>query len=404
MPVEATIAPPPSLDWDPYDEQVLANPYPFFEALRETAPVVFIPKYGIYAVGRHDEVTTVLRDYERFTSESGVGIADARKPGANARPRSALLEVDPPQHTRVRSVVRKIMSPGIVRQWKDAFTQEAGRFLDRLLAERTTFDGVEDLAEAFIMTAFPLAVGVRLEKEATKAIGFMVFNQTGPQNALWHAGMAVGAPYLDWFEQSCQRESVVPGSLADQIFQAEDEGLLEAGVASNIIRSFVRGGTDTTIAGLGFLLNQFAAHADQWELLKSNPGKLKMAYDEAVRFESPFHVTYRATAKDCELSGYALEFDRKVAVFPGAANRDPRKWDQPDRFDLNRQVAGMHMSFGTADHNCVGQMIARLEAECLVGALLERIDRLELAGEPRYRLLNQVHTLDTLPLRVTLKA
>jgi 4-methoxybenzoate monooxygenase (O-demethylating) len=391
---------PAELDADPYSVEVLSNPYPFFRALRNAGPIARIPKYGIYAVGRYAEVSEVLSDYDRFSSTSGVGLADARKAGTNARPRSALLEVDPPEHTRVRNVAKKIMSPGVVRTWREYFTAEAGELMQRLVA-KGEFDGVAEAAEAFVSKVFPHVMGLNLDREAVRAIGFMTFNQTGPQNELYEQGIKVGAPYLEWFNQHCQRESVVAGGLADQLFAEEEAGRFDAGTASNIVRSFVRGGTDTTIAGIGFTLHELARNPDQWEILKNSPGRIKTVFDEAIRLESPFHVTYRVTTRACQLSGVDLEGDQKVAIFPGAANHDERKWDSPDRFDVTRQAGGVHMSFGTSDHNCIGQMIARAEAEALLQAFVKYCGSIRLAGEARYRLLNQVRTLDTLPLKVT---
>lgn len=390
---------PPVLDIDPYSEDVLENPYPFHETLRETAPIVTIKPHGVYAVGRHDEAKTVLSDYERFSNSAGIGIQDIRQPGEFRIP-SRLLEVDPPEHTSIKSVVTRILSPLIIRNWREGFDEKAEKRVDQLI-ERREFDGVQDCAEAFILDAFPAAVGIRLPRTEALIIGEMRFNQSGPKNALYRRALEKAQPYLQWFDEACDRKNVIPGSIAELLFEAEDKGELEPGVASNVVRSFVGGGTDSTIAGLGFALNQLARHPEQWEQVRNEPGKAKAAFEEAIRFESPFQVTYRTTLKEVELSGYRLAADTKIGVFLGAASRDPRNWDEPNRYNINRpQIAGKHVSLGAGVHTCIGQMIARAEAEALLNALAKRVKTISLAGEPKYRLMNQMRMLDYLPLRV----
>jgi len=390
---------PPVLDIDPYSDAVLGNPYPFHETLRETAPIVMIKPHGVYAVGRHEEARIVLSDYERFSTSAGIGIQDIRQPGEFRIP-SRLLEVDPPDHTQIKAVVTRVLSPVVIRKWREGFAEKAAKLVEELI-DRREFDGVRDCAEAFVLDAFPAAVGVRVPRTEAIIIGEMRFNQSGPKNELYRRAMERAKPYLQWFDEACQRENVIPGSIAELMFDAEERGEVEPGVASNIVRSFVGGGTDSTISGLGFALNQLARHPEQWEQVRNEPLKVKAAFEEGIRFESPFQVTYRTTLKDVELNGYRLAANTKVGVFLGAAGRDPRQWTDPDRYDINRpQIAGKHLSLGAGAHACIGQMIARAEAEALLGALAKRVKTIRLAGEAQYRLINQMRTLDCLPLRV----
>lgn len=389
----------PELDIDPYALEVLRDPYAFHQALREAGPVVRIKPHGVYAVGRHAEAKAVLGDYQRFITGAGIGIQDIRKPGDFRIP-SRLLEVDPPEHTQVRAAVTRVLSPIAIRRFKEGFAAKAEALVDQLIAMRE-FDGVEHCVEAFVLQAFPDAVGVRLPRKETLIIGEMRFNQSGPKNALYHAAMEKAQPYLEWFEKTVQRDAVLPGSIAEMLFQAEDRGEFAEGVASNIVRSFVGGGTDSTIAGMGFTLHQLARHPEQWAKVHADPSRVKAAFEEGIRHEAPFQVTYRTTSAPTELSGIRLEGDAKIGVFLGAANRDPRHWERPDVFDIDRpQLAGNHLAMGTGAHACIGQMIARGESEALLSAMARRIRSIELAGTPTYRPINQMRMLDKLPLRV----
>lgn len=389
----------PVLDIDPYSMDVLRDPYAFHEALREAGPVAYIKPHGVYATGRHDEARQVLSDHTRFSTAAGIGIQDIRQPGDFRIP-SRLLEVDPPDHTRVRAVVTKVLSPIVIRRFKEGFAQKAEELVDRLIDLRE-FDGVEHCVEAFVLQAFPAAVGVVLPRKETLIIGEMRFNQSGPKNALYHSAMAKAQPYLEWFERTVQRDAVLPGSIAEMLFRAEDDGELEAGVASNIVRSFVGGGTDSTIAGMGFTLHQLSLHPQQWARVHADPGKVKAAFEEGIRHESPFQVTYRTTTGPTALSGIRLEGDMKVGVFLGAVNRDPRHWDRPDEFDIDRpQLAGNHLAMGTGIHACIGQMIARGESEALLAAMARRIRSITPTAPASYRPINQMRMLDKLPLRI----
>ena len=389
----------PVLDIDPYSMDVLRDPYAFHEALREAGPVALIKPHGVYAVGRHAEAKVVLSDYARFITSGGIGIQDIRKPGEFRIP-SRLLEVDPPDHTKVRAAVTKVLSPIAIRRFKETFVEKAAKLVDRLI-EMREFDGVEHCVEAFILQAFPDAVGVRLPRKETLIIGEMRFNQSGPKNDLYHAAMAQAAPYLEWFEKTVQRDAVLPGSIAEMLFKAEDAGDLDAGVASNIVRSFVGGGTDSTISGMGFTLHQLALQPEQWAKVHADPAKVKAAFEEGIRHESPFQVTYRTTHAATELSGIRLEADMKIGVFMGAANRDPRHWERPAEFDLDRpQLAGNHVAMGTGNHACIGQMIARGESEALLSEMARRIKSITLTAPATYRPINQMRMLDKLPLRV----
>jgi cytochrome P450 len=396
---ETALREAPVLDIDPYAIEVLRDPYSFHEALREAGPIAYIKPHGVYAVGRQAEAKMVLSEYARFTNAGGIGIQDIRKPGDFRIP-SRLLEADPPDHTKIRTVVTRILSPLVIRKWKEGFERKAEGLVEQLLEQRE-FDGVEDCAERFVLEAFPASVGVRLPRTETLAIGAMRFNQSGPKNALFEKALAEAQPYLAWFEESVSRAGVLPDSLAEMLFKAEDAGDLDEGVASNVVRSFVGGGTDSTIAGIGFTLHQLAKNPGQWQRVRSDPAKVKAAFEEGIRHETPFQVTYRTTVAETELSGIRLDGGIKVGVFLGAANRDPRKFENADRFDVDRpQLAGNHVALGTGIHACIGQMIARLESEALIGALARRVATLELTAPATYRPVNQMRMLDQLPLRI----
>ncbi len=398
MPVASPVSDAPVLSDDPFSVATLLDPQPFFERLRAAGPVVWLEAYGIYATGRHAETATVLSQWERFTNAGGAGLADIRQPG-NWRPASVILEVDPPAHTAVRGALQKILSPLIVRQWREKFQQRAEAMADALIAGRT-FDGVADAAEAFVLSVFPPAVGIHIPAENARAIGDMNFNAIGPNNALTQAAVARARPYMAWYEASMQRAAMLPGGFGELIYQAEDAGALQPGFAANLTRSFLRGGMDTTISGIATTLLALARDPAQWGLLRADPALARNAFEEALRYDAPVQVMFRTTCEGAELGGVPLRPGTKIAAFIGAANRDRERFPDADRFDLRRQAAGQHLAFGHGAHACIGQMIARLEAECLLAALARRARTLTPDGPPAWRPINTLRTLDRLPLRV----
>ncbi len=393
-----TLRDPPVLDIDPFSDENLLNPYLYFDQMREMSPVVYIPAYNMYAVGRWEEVGQIASDHIRFTTTGGIGLTDIRKPGA-WRPPSPITEIDPPDHTGVRAALQKILSPIVVRQWREQFEKHANIVAERVLDQRDV-DGVKDITEAFVLGVFPKVLGINIPPERLIITGELNFNQMGPNNARLQKALKRAEPILEWYAEQLKRESMLPGGFGLKIFEAEDRGEFAPGKAALHLRSFFRAGVDTTIAGIGHALYHLTANPDEYALLNADPTRARNAFEEGIRIESPAQVLFRTTTGEVELSGYKLKADTKVGYWPGAANRDPRKWTDPERYDIARDVAGVHRAFGAGAHVCIGQMIARLEGECILGALARRVKSIEFNGKPIFRLVNTLRTLDSLPLRI----
>ena len=227
----------------------------------------------------------------------------------------------------------------------------------------------------------------------------MVFNSFGPRNDLFNAAMANAGPVRDWIMSKCSRAALKPGGLGMQIFDAVDSGELSEDEAGMLVRSFLSAGIDTTVYGLGNALYCLARYPEQWQALRENPALIRGAFEEVLRFEAPVQSFFRTTTKAVEVQGVRLGDGEKVMLLFAAANRDPRRWDKPDTFDIKRRATG-HMTFGTGIHGCVGQAVARLETEAILGALLRRVAALEMTAQPTRRLNNTLRGFDTLPLRV----
>lgn len=383
---------------DPFSHAFLENPYPHHEAMREAGPVVWLEHYGIWAMARHQEVRDALTDWQTYCSGAGVGLSDFRKEPP-WRPPSIILEADPPLHTRTRAVLTRILSPAAINVLRETLVREAEALVDRLL-KKGEFDGVADLAEAYPLRVFPDSVGISEDgRENLLPYGGMVFNGFGPRNDLFDKAMANAGPVRDWIMSKCSRAALAPDGLGMQIFRAVDAGELTEAEAGMLVRSFLSAGVDTTVYGLGNALYCFAKYPRQWTILRENPSLMRLAFEEVLRFEAPVQTFFRTTTKAVDVGGVQLGEGEKVLLFLAAANRDPRRWERPDEFDVTRRATG-HMTFGTGIHGCVGQAVARLEAEAVFGALAKRVALIEMTAEPARRLNNTLRGLDALPLRL----
>ncbi len=143
----------------------------------------------------------------------------------------------------------------------------------------------------------------------------------------------------------------------------------------------------------------FAHHPGEWARLRAEPARARAAFEEVLRYESPVQTFFRTTTREVALNGVRLGEGEKILLFLAAANRDPRRWEMPDRFDITRRTTG-HLAFGAGIHGCVGQMVARMEAEAILNALLPRVAAIEPAGEPRRRLNNTLRALASLPVAI----
>jgi 4-methoxybenzoate monooxygenase (O-demethylating) len=394
---QATVTRPVSTV-DPFSHAFLHDPYPYHEELREAGPVVWLEQYGIWTMARHEQVRDALTDWQTYCSSAGVGLSDFRKEPP-WRPPSIILEADPPLHTRTRAVLTRMLAPAAIQVLRETFKREAEALIARLV-EKREFDGVADLAEAYPLKVFPDAVGISEEgRENLLPYGTMVFNSFGPRNDLFNKAMANAGPVRDWIMSKCSRAALAPNRLGIQIFRAVDAGELSEEEAGMLVRSFLSAGIDTTVYGLGNALYCLARYPEQWTILRNNPNLIRGAFEEVLRFEAPVQTFFRTTARSVDVGDVRLGDGEKVLLFLAAANRDPRRWDRSDTFDVSRRAAG-HMTFGTGIHGCVGQAIARLETEAILTALASRVVSFELTGEPQRRLNNTLRGFDTLPLRV----
>jgi 4-methoxybenzoate monooxygenase (O-demethylating) len=388
----------PSLDIDPFDEAFLANPYAHHEALREAGPLCWLPAISAFGVARYVQVKAILEDPATFVSGRGVGLADFAKE-VPWRPPSLLLEADPPLHDRTRGLMNKVASLASLKAMRPAWQAKAVALVEELI-ERRRFDAVTDLAEEFPLRVFPDTIGLMDEgRENLIPYGTATFNAFGPRNAVFDAGNAKAAGAIAWVAEACKRENLKPGGWGMGVYEAADHGDCSADEAERLVRSFLSAGVDTTVNGIGNMILAFAQNPGEWVKLRANPKLAPRAFEESLRYDSTVQTFFRTAACDTEIGGTVIPEGSKLLLFFAAANRDPRRWDAPDVFNIERITSG-HLGFGFGIHQCLGQMMARMEAEVLLEALVSRVKSLRLTGAPVRRINNILHALSSLPIEI----
>lgn len=396
---DAAAAGVPRSDLDPFDDDFLAAPLPRQAELRDLGPVVHLDRYGVYAVARYDEVHRALTDWQSLRSGAGVGLSDFSREEPWRAP-SVLLEADPPWHDAPRSVLERLLSQRQLRDLTSAWPAVAADVVVEALGAGTAFDAVRDLAEVFPLRVFPDAVGLGPEgREHLLPYGDFAFNAFGPREGRVAELAPRMGPTIEWIGDRCRREELATPGIGASIWAAADRGDLTPEQAPLVVRSLLTAGVDTTVTGIASVLHAVATHPGAWDRLRSDRSLLPRAFDEAVRLESPVQTFFRTTTRPVELGGTTIPEGRKVLMLLGSANRDPRRWDDPDRFDVDRDPSG-HVGFGMGVHQCVGQHVARLEAVAVLDALLDRVASIELAGEPVRHLNNTLRGWESMPVRV----
>lgn len=389
----------PCLSIDPFDEAFLADPYAHHDALRDAGPVIWLEAWQCFGLARHAEVQAALKDHETFVSGRGVGLADFAREEP-WRPPSLLLETDPPVHDRTRAIMNKVATLASLREVRAAWLATANALVDALIVRRR-FDAVTDLAEIFPLSVFPDLVGLMDEgREHLLPYGMATFNAFGPRNALFEATNATAAPTAAWIAMACERANLKPGGWGWAVYEAADRGECSEDEAARLVRSFLSAGLDTTVNGIGHLILALATFPGQWDKLRARPELAKRALDESLRWDSTAQTFFRTTSRQTEVGGVTIPADSKVILFLGAANHDPRKWENPNQFNIERATSG-HVGFGFGIHQCLGQMVARLESEVLLEAMIPRVHAMHLTGEPIRRLNNTLHALASLPIEMT---
>ncbi|CCG03995.1 cytochrome P450 [Blastococcus saxobsidens] len=380
---------------DLFADEVLVDPYPTYAELRDLGGVVHLPANGVYALTRYDVIRTALGDPETFSSRT-IGF----NPMVNEALQGTSLASDPPVHTQLRATLTENLSPRALRGLKTQIDAKAATLVDELVA-RGSFDAIDALARVFPLEVVADLIGFTGQvRDNMLRWGQAAMQVIGPMNQRTAENFPIAGELYAWCS-SVTAEDLAPGSVGRGIFDAEARGDIPPNTAGHIIHPYLGAGVDTTVAAIGNIVALFGAHPDQFDLVRKDPSLVPAAFAEVLRYWVPIHAWGRHVTKDVVIDGVTVPAGSQVALLLGAGNRDPRHYQDPDAFLVERNPVD-HLSFGYGPHGCAGQGLARLEAHAVIEALATRVQRLVVGEEIRVpsnitRSIEQLPVLDVVP-------
>jgi len=401
-------------------------PHEEFARLRREDPVSWTPEphgRGFWSVTRYSDVVTVHREVGTYSSQVGATALEDLEPDALAA-RASMLDLDPPEHTRLRRTV----APEFTRRSVGGYRTRVQDVVRQVLAEVLPSGGetVEFEAVSRVATTIPIRVLCQVlgvpEKDEPLLIelGDRMIGNTDPDLAQVLLDSQESDAYRllpfrspaalqmhAYGRELAVRKQRDPGSdLVTALVQGRAPGTprLAGAEFDAMFLLLVVAGNETTRSALALGLQAFAEYPDQWDLLAArveagDPEAIAAAAEEVLRWTTPLHHFRRTATRDTELAGQVIAAEDKVVVWYPSANRDGTVFTDPDRFDVTR-TPNQHVSFGRGGpHRCLGEHLARLEIQVVLEELLPRVVRFEVAGPVRRVRSNFVHGLKSLPLR-----
>jgi len=381
----------------PSDPAFIANPYSVLNEIREAVPGFRNPATGQWTITRFTDVHETLRDrrlgraYTHRYSHAEVGRPepDQRWASFHQHEEWSLLCLEPPDHTRIRRLVAKVFTPRAVAALRPQVQSFADELLDQC-ADLGSFELLRDYAQPYSVAVICSMLGVprsdtQLLLDWSHAIVKM-YELTTTDEVRARANTAA-AEYIAYTKALiAEKRSSPDGLLVSELVRVEDEGdvLTEDEIVSTTM-VLLEAGHEATVNTLGNGVRALMLHRDQWERLTSGEVPAKVAIEELLRWDSPLQLFERWVLEDgVEIAGQPLQVGEEVAMLFGSAQRDPRRFADPDRFDVGRGDTA-HIGFGGGIHFCVGAPLARQELEVSLEGLVRRFPDLTLAQEPAYQ-------------------
>lgn len=364
--------------YDPFDGLLMEDPYATYAAMRAEAPVYFSESREFWAITRYDDVLGAMRDWETFSTAEGVDIDDT---GA-AYGSGDFLEEDPPRHDVLRAVVRDQFVP---KRLRTEMTEpaEVTKLLGHL-SKRPSVDLARDLA-----WPLPVAVGTRLlgipaaDRELLLRLQRQLAERTPGARELPPAAQAAAAALRSYFEQLIEHRRKRPeDDVVTAIATAMPDAHPIGDDAVGLLFLLFVASMETTASSIANALALLAAHPEQRAWLRQNLDSLDRAVEETLRFEAPVQVTKRVTKREVEIHGATIPPGADVFLVLASANRDERRWERPDDFEVHREPL-RHLAFGDGIHHCLGAPLARLELRIVLEELLGSEISFALAGRPK---------------------
>lgn len=373
------------MEFDPLSEEFFERPFEVYRWLRDEAPAYHNERIGFWAVSRYDDCIEVHRDVATYTSTRGLTLAQLTSAefGQVVDHVGSMIMMDPPMHDRMRKLVSRAFTPRRIAEWEPVVEQVIGGLLDSL-AGAESFDAVVDFAGPFPVEVICTIVGVpegdrQQIRHWTDSMLELEVGNPFPTAAGIEAAIAMNH-YMVALVADKRRHPVddMIGHLIEAEVEREDgevEHLTDSEIA-RFLSLLTAAGSETVTKLVGNGVMTFAEHPAELARLQADPSLAPSAVEEVQRWRAPSQYQGRYALRDREWHGVTIPAGSPVLIVTGAASRDPRAYDEPDRFDIARQ-APLGIGFGHGIHYCIGAHLARLEGKVAFTELYRRWPRLQ---------------------------
>ena len=395
-----------AIEFDPFSRDFFDDPYDTYAQLRDSAPCYHSEQYDFYALSRFDDVVAGHRDYATFTSTHGQTYEQLSSHEPSDM--GSIISMDPPEHTRYRALVSRAFTPRSIGNYEALVREIISGYLDPLMGRRQ-LDILEEFAAPFPVEIISTILGVPAENRQQIRLwtDAMLHREEGSAmgtSAAAEAGMAQGM-YL--FELSQQKRAEPADDMLSALIEAQVE--TEDGELTQLDDVEIAGfgtllaaaGSETVTKLVGNAVVLFHRHPDQWAKVLDDPGVIANAVEEILRYWAPSQYQGRYSTVDSTWHGVTIPKGKPVFLITGAANRDPRRYDDPDRFDITREP-GLAVGLGHGLHVCLGAALARLESRVAIEEIARRWPAFEVNEEGLRRVqMSNVAGYSSVPVTVS---
>jgi cytochrome P450 len=383
------------------DDAFRDDPYPIYNRLRDEHPVHATP-LGYYRIMRHADLQRVLKELK-----VGVRTTDGELPGVDEShvPRRFMLMQDPPNHTRLRRLVSRAFTPMAIERLRPHAEHLVDVMLEAIAAQGGEVDLIDALARPLPSTIICEMLGVPLADRAaftdwTAHITFLLAPQILSDEMRRLSGEAATG-LLQYMTELIEERRKQPGQdMLSVLIRAEEDGdqlSFEELLTQSV--GLLVAGFETTIGLIGNGVRQLLLHPEQLHKLQARPELIGPAVEECLRFDGPIPATRRVLHQDALIGGHLIPSNTELFLCIASAHRDPEAFDDPDRFDIERDQTA-HLAFGGGIHFCLGAHLARMETQIAIGRLLRRFPRMSLVSEKPEWGESLFRVLGRLPVRV----
>ena len=373
-----------AVEFDPFSDDYFDDPTEVYRRLRDEAPVYHSERYGFYALSRFEDVLLAHRDWQGFSSAHGVDLSTLSQDPELIRSFRMIIMMDPPEHDRFRKLVSRVFTPRAVTALEPMVREVIVTHLDRLDG-RDSFDVVKDFSAPFPVEIIARMLGVPedMSQQVREWIDISLQREKGQMEPGPEARDASMASGMYFYELAVEKRANPADDMLSRLTQVTvDRGDgVETGLDDGEIAGFAGllggAGAETVTKLVGNAAVLFSRHPEQWQKVKDDPGTIPGAVEEILRYLPPSQYQGRFSVEDRRFEGGTIPAGHPVLLLTGAATRDPRAFDRPDDFDVERPP-NVAIGLGHGVHSCLGAALARMESRIALEEMARRWQRLDV--------------------------